>query len=248
MDPDNDSSDAATASTNTNKKARHRDDGNKGQRGGGAASASASAELVSSSNAVVDDADEGNVKDKDEDDEDGDDDTFDDALDLVDDKKRFEWELEFVQCLASPAYLHFLATYRDDNDDDDINSEDDGEDDAPTKTSKRKKKASAAKTTGTVLLQDRHFLAYLRYLRDTWSRPEYAIYLMYPHCLYFLNLIVDHPTVMAREWAQPAYRNFCHQQQFLAWQHRHATLYGRGRPQEPVASASASEAGAKDPP
>jgi SOH1 len=163
-----------------------------------------------------------------------------------DGKKRFEWELEFVQCLASPAYLHFLATYRDDDDfDDDLddNDNDVDEDENVTmmedatnaasgskknSTKKKTKKKSSTTTTGTVLLQDPHFQAYLRYLRDTWSQPEYAVYLMYPHCLYFLNLLVDHPAVLAREWAQPAYRNFCHHQQFLAWQHRHATLYGRG--------------------
>jgi hypothetical protein len=30
------------------------------------------------------------------------------------------------------------------------------------------------------------------------------------------------------EWTVPSFRNFCHQQQFLAWQHRHATCYGVG--------------------
>jgi SOH1 len=171
-------------------------------------------------------------------------------------KKRFEWELEFVQCLASPAYLHFLATYRDD-DLDDLDDEDDDNDlevgetmmeDATTNAGSRskkknsKKKKSSSTTTGTVLLQDPHFQAYLRYLRDTWRQPEYAVYLMYPHCLYFLNLLVDHPVVLAREWAQPAYRNFCHHQQFLAWQHRHATLYGRGLDSEESNATSTTTA------
>lgn len=107
---------------------------------------------------------------------------------------RFELELEFVQCLASPAYLHFLATYRDGD--------------------------------GPVILQDPAFQQYLQYLQDTWSQPQYARFLTYPHCLYFLNLLITSPAVV-KEWTLPAFRNFCHQQQFLAWQHRHATLYGK---------------------
>ena len=106
---------------------------------------------------------------------------------------RFELELEFVQALASPAYWHFLATYREGD--------------------------------GPVLLQDPSFKRFLSYLRKTWTQPQYARFLNYPHCLYFLDLVLEHPAV-AKEWALPAYRNFCHQQQFLAWQHRHSDLYG----------------------
>jgi mediator of RNA polymerase II transcription subunit 31 len=109
---------------------------------------------------------------------------------------RFELELEFVQALASPAYLHFLATSR---------SED-----------------------GTLsLLQDPNLTAFFIYLRDTWSRPEYSRFIQYPHALYFLDLLIEKPTVL-KEWTLPAFRNFCHQQQFLAWQHRHSVCYGVG--------------------
>jgi len=108
--------------------------------------------------------------------------------------KRFELELEFVQALASPAYLHFLATQR-------------------------------SEETGGPLLQDPAFQEFLRYLRQTWSQPEYARFLQYPHCLYFLDLLIETPAVL-QEWTQTAFRDFCHQQQFLAWQHRHATCYG----------------------
>jgi mediator of RNA polymerase II transcription subunit 31 len=111
---------------------------------------------------------------------------------------RFELELEFVQALASPAYLHFLATYRD--------------------------------ADGVILLQDRQFLEFLQYLHKTWTQPAYARFLSYPHALFFLKLLCDGPNVatLAREWSLPAFRDFCHQQQFLAWQHRHESLYGRG--------------------
>jgi hypothetical protein len=165
----------------------------------------------------------------------------DDEEEEEEERARFELELEFVQCLASPAYLHFLATYRDD--DDDVGDDDEGEQqrqeeedegmdvDSPDDNSKRRKGTAASRGSGggsAVVLQDPRFRAYLVYLRDTWSRPEYAVHLSYPHCLYFLNLLIEHPNTVPKEWALPAYRNFCHQQQFLAWQHRHSTLYGAG--------------------
>jgi len=150
---------------------------------------------------------------------------------------RFEIELEFVQALASPAYWHFLSTWRDEDVDD----------------------------VSPPLLQDPDFLAYLRYLYETWRQPEYARFLTYPHALYLIQLMLPpsspdsesppstekvegvsdadamaatstpasgggggDPQLLAKEWTLPAFRNFVHQQQFLAWQHRHATLYGCG--------------------
>mmetsp|Transcript_16021 Transcript_16021/g.33880 ORF Transcript_16021/g.33880 Transcript_16021/m.33880 type:complete len:217 (+) Transcript_16021:147-797(+) len=144
---------------------------------------------------------------------------------------RFELELEFVQSLASPAYLHYLAT------------------------------------SGTLYQQT--FLDFLRYLRY-WKEPQYAKYLLYPHCLYFLDLLVppesdpevekedggcaeesrdgcggekgkkhgneqsttttttDSGEAFRREMAQIPFRNFVHEQQFYSWQFRSARLYGRG--------------------
>lgn len=120
---------------------------------------------------------------------------------------RFELELEFVQALASPAYIHFLATSRTENGD------------------------------SGVILQDPAFVDFLKYLRDTWTRPEYSRFLSYPHALYFLDLLIETPAAL-KEWTLPAYRNFCHQQQFLTWQHRHATCYGRGTTVPPEAAAA----------
>jgi mediator of RNA polymerase II transcription subunit 31 len=116
-------------------------------------------------------------------------------------EKRFELELEFVQALASPAYLHFLATSRVDNENE--------------------------STGGGLLLQDPAFQNYLKYLFQTWTKPEYSRFISYPHCLYFLQLLIDKPAVL-KEWTLPAFRNFCHQQQFMSWQHRHEVLYGKG--------------------
>ncbi|KAL9187455.1 hypothetical protein ACHAXT_001558 [Thalassiosira profunda] len=132
---------------------------------------------------------------------------------------RFELELEFVQSLASPAYLHHLAT--------------------------------------SGVLHQQSFLDFLRYLRY-WKQPQYAKYLLYPHCLYFLDLLVppdadpddaeagdegegkkgknnnssggvfDSGEAFRREMAQVPFRNFVHEQQFYSWQYRSARLYGRG--------------------
>mmetsp|Transcript_24806 Transcript_24806/g.34990 ORF Transcript_24806/g.34990 Transcript_24806/m.34990 type:complete len:191 (-) Transcript_24806:3656-4228(-) len=105
---------------------------------------------------------------------------------------RFELELEFIQCLASPAYLHHLAT--------------------------------------TGVLSDTAFLTFLEYLQY-WKKPDYSRFLQYPHCLYFLDLLV-HNSTFRRELANVAFRNFVHEQQFYAWQYRASTLYGTGLPKE----------------
>ena len=110
-------------------------------------------------------------------------------------ENRFELELEFVQSLASPAYLHYLASMSNDE--------------------------------GQSLLLDPQFKAFLSYLQKTWSQPEYSIYITYPHSLYFLDLLINNDAV-CRELAQVSFRNFCHQQQFYAWQNRFITLYGGG--------------------
>jgi mediator of RNA polymerase II transcription subunit 31 len=123
---------------------------------------------------------------------------------------RFELELEFIQALSSPAYLHFLATSRS----------------SDHHTSSGSSTTAENGGTQQLLLQDPALRKFLIYLRDTWSQPDYARFLLYPHCLYFLNLLIDKPDVVSKEWTLPQFRDFCHQQQFLAWQHRHATLYG----------------------
>uniref|UniRef100_A0A182MA23 Mediator of RNA polymerase II transcription subunit 31 n=1 Tax=Anopheles culicifacies TaxID=139723 RepID=A0A182MA23_9DIPT len=63
-------------------------------------------------------------------------------------KLRFQVELEFVQCLANPNYLHSQRGY----------------------------------------FKDAAFVNYLKYLLY-WKEPEYAKYLKFPMCLYFLDLL-----------------------------------------------------------
>jgi mediator of RNA polymerase II transcription subunit 31 len=110
--------------------------------------------------------------------------------DLPDNLKRFALELEFVQSLASPAYLHYLATQG--------------------------------------YFQDPDFLNFLKYLKY-WTRPEYAKYITYPHCLYFLELLTDPKReTFRKELANMPFRDFVHQQQFYNWQYRSRILYGHG--------------------
>lgn len=107
-------------------------------------------------------------------------------------ENRFELELEFVQCLASPAYLHHLAT--------------------------------------TGILSESSFMQFLEYLQY-WKRPEYARLIQYPHCLFFLDQLINNP-VFRRELANMSFRNFIHEQQFYSWQYRAHKLYGQGIPAE----------------
>uniref|UniRef100_A0A7S2XM67 Mediator of RNA polymerase II transcription subunit 31 n=1 Tax=Attheya septentrionalis TaxID=420275 RepID=A0A7S2XM67_9STRA len=111
-------------------------------------------------------------------------------------KNRFELELEFLQSLASPAYVHHLAT--------------------------------------SGILQSPSFIAFLRYLQY-WKRPEYAKYISYPHCFFFLDLLI-HNEPFRREMANVGFRNFVHEQQFYSWQYRSARLYGNGLATTPETS------------
>jgi mediator of RNA polymerase II transcription subunit 31 len=103
--------------------------------------------------------------------------------------ERFEIELEFVQALASPAYSHFLATTAPSSEED----------------------SSGALT----YLTSPNFLAFLKYLRY-WKEPEYAVYISFPHCLHFLDLLIE-SEAFRRDIAKPAFRDYMHQEQYKAW-------------------------------
>ncbi|RWS12896.1 mediator of RNA polymerase II transcription subunit 31-A-like protein, partial [Dinothrombium tinctorium] len=90
---------------------------------------------------------------------------------------RFQIELEFVQCLANPNYLNFLAQRG--------------------------------------VLKDRCFVNYLAYLQY-WKKPEYAKFLKYPMCLYFLDLLqYEH---FRKEITSGQCAKFIEDQQLLHWQ------------------------------
>ena len=69
---------------------------------------------------------------------------------------RFEAELEFVQCLASPAYLHCERSLS---------------------RACRPYSSTFADLAQNRYLEDEAFLGYLRYLLY-WTRPEYAKFIM----------------------------------------------------------------------
>lgn len=93
-----------------------------------------------------------------------------------DGRQRFLLELEFVQCLANPTYIHYLAQNR--------------------------------------YFEDEAFIGYLKYLQY-WQRPEYIKFIMYPHCLYFLELLQN--ASFRTAMAHPANKELTHRQQFYYW-------------------------------
>ncbi|KAJ3681792.1 hypothetical protein LUZ60_014365 [Juncus effusus] len=96
--------------------------------------------------------------------------------DADDGKQRFLLELEFVQCLANPTYIHYLAQNR--------------------------------------YFEDEAFIGYLKYLKY-WQKPEYVKFIMYPHCLYFLELL-QNPN-FRNAMAHPASKEVAHRQQYFYW-------------------------------
>ncbi|KAF9625640.1 hypothetical protein IFM89_025125 [Coptis chinensis] len=93
-----------------------------------------------------------------------------------DGRQRFLLELEFVQCLANPTYIHYLAQNR--------------------------------------YFEDEAFIGYLKYLQY-WQRPEYLKFIMYPHCLYFLELLQN--ANFRNAMAHPGSKELAHRQQFFFW-------------------------------
>ncbi|KAF8689380.1 hypothetical protein HU200_041922 [Digitaria exilis] len=90
--------------------------------------------------------------------------------------KRFELELEFVQCLANPTYIHYLAQNR--------------------------------------YFEDEAFIGYLKYLKY-WQRQEYIKYIIYPHCLFFLELLQN--ANFRNAMAHPANKELTQRQQYFFW-------------------------------
>ncbi|KAJ7971147.1 Mediator of RNA polymerase II transcription subunit 31 [Quillaja saponaria] len=93
-----------------------------------------------------------------------------------DGRQRFLLELEFVQCLANPTYIHYLAQNR--------------------------------------YFEDEAFIGYLKYLQY-WQRPEYTKFIMYPHCLFFLELLQN--ANFRNAMAHPGNKELAHRQQFYFW-------------------------------
>ena len=113
--------------------------------------------------------------------------------------RRFELELEFVQSLANPRYLHHLATTPN-----------------PSSSSSR---ASSSKTNDEEeendVLNSPEMVGYLSYLRYWYEDPRYAKYILYPHSLYFLKLLQD-PS-FRRAMRNPRRVEEVHTAQFQFW-------------------------------
>ena len=107
--------------------------------------------------------------------------------------QKFLVELEFVQCLANPLYIDWLARQG--------------------------------------YLLDGKFVRYLDYLQY-WKQPQYAKFLVYPHCLRFLDLL-QHEEIR-KQFTED--RNFAlqlHDQQFYHWLYRRRHTNHASQPAAP---------------
>ena len=104
---------------------------------------------------------------------------LDEEKTMCSNKNRFELELEFVQSLANPRYLHHLATTTSTtstttSSNNNNNNEDDDDDDDKEPID---------------ILNSKEMIEYLSYLQYWYRDPRYSKYILYPHCLYFLKLL-----------------------------------------------------------
>ena len=83
-------------------------------------------------------------------------------------------ELEFVQALASPEYLHCTPERALPC--------------LPARLASHTDRARGADLAQHRYLDDPRFIAYLGYLQY-WRRPPYCTYLVFPHCLRMLELL-----------------------------------------------------------
>ncbi|KAK6926242.1 Mediator complex, subunit Med31, partial [Dillenia turbinata] len=96
--------------------------------------------------------------------------------DLDDGRQRFLLELEFIQCLVNPTYIHYLAQNR--------------------------------------YFEDEAFIGYLKYLQY-WQQLEYIKFIMYPHCLFFFELLQN--ANFCNAIAHPGNKELAYRQQFFLW-------------------------------
>lgn len=64
--------------------------------------------------------------------------------------------------------------------------------------------------------QDPRFINYLRFLKSTWSRPEYFQYLHFPQCMGFLDMILS-SAAFRDSLKLPSFIEYIHQQQGSHW-------------------------------
>ncbi|XP_048492526.1 mediator of RNA polymerase II transcription subunit 31 [Beta vulgaris subsp. vulgaris] len=63
-------------------------------------------------------------------------------------------------------------------------------------------------------LEDEAFIGYMKYLQY-WQQPEYLKFIMYPNCLFFLELLQN--SNFRNAMAHPGNKELAHRQQFYFW-------------------------------
>ncbi len=118
----------------------------------------------------------------------------------IDDTKRFEAELEFVQSLASPDYLNCALLCLCDCQGD----------------IHHRFIQQCAGLGQNKYFEDASFVKFLEYLQY-WKRPEYAKFIVYPHCLFFLELLQE--ADFRKAIANPQFKEVVHEQQYYTFIH-----------------------------
>lgn len=123
-------------------------------------------------------------------------------------RQRFLVELEFVQALANPHYISWLASEG--------------------------------------YLRDAKFVRYIDYLQY-WKAPQYTKFLVYPHCLRFLDLL-QHEEVRTYLSNDQSYALLLADQQYYHWLYRRRhTLHEEPSKDQPPANPAAAAAAAPAP-
>jgi mediator of RNA polymerase II transcription subunit 31 len=63
---------------------------------------------------------------------------------------------------------------------------------------------------------DYRFMNYLRFLKATWSKPEYLQYIHFPQCMGFLDMILS-SSAFRDSLKLPSFIEYIHQQQGSHW-------------------------------
>jgi len=154
---------------------------------------------------------------------------------------RFEQELDFVQCLANPHYLHCACT----------NPRAPSRAPATRLCSHRpapplspppplppSPSCAPAVLAENGFLKDEEFLEYLRYLQY-WADPRYARFIRYPHCLQMLRILLESPQ-FRHEVGQMGFVKYVYDQQMYHWKHYLKNVYmiDGSLPAAPVTAAA----------
>ncbi|KAG6395683.1 hypothetical protein SASPL_141807 [Salvia splendens] len=166
-----------------------------------------------------------------------------------DGRQRFLLELEFVQCLANPTYIHYGFRSTDVVSLRGLLSGVKVEFDQANKVLEEMQQKGALHRgylAQNRYFEDEAFIGYLKYLQY-WQRPEYLKFIMYPHCLFFLELLQKFAN-FRNAMAHPANKELAHRQQFYFWKNYRSNRLKHILPKPlPESSVSATPASAAPP-